>query len=114
MGQVIDIAVGAGAEDLAVECRALAERAKDASRSLAIARGAAKDAWLRRSAEALKARSGEVLAANARDVEAAPGYGLNTSAVDRLTLNPKRIEEMARALLEVAMLPDPIGEVVAS
>ena len=48
------------------------------------------------------------------DVEAAPGFGLNAAAVDRLTLNPKRIEEIRPALEEVAALPDPIGEVIAS
>src|SRR5207237_10598687 len=68
----------------------------------------------KRSAEALKTRAAEILAANARDVEAAPGYGLNAAAIDRLTLNPRRIDEMVRGLLEVAALPDPLGEVVAS
>jgi glutamate-5-semialdehyde dehydrogenase len=99
---------------LEVECRALAERARRASRLLAVARGAAKDAWLRRSAEALARRSAEVIAANAKDVAAAPGYGLNAAAIDRLTLNPKRIDEMSRALHEVAALPDPVGEVITS
>ena len=81
---------------------------------LAVVRGGAKDAWLRRSASALRERSVEILGANARDVEAAPGLGLNAAAIDRLTLNAKRIDEMARGLLDVAALPDPIGEVVAS
>jgi glutamate-5-semialdehyde dehydrogenase len=108
MSQVIE------ANDLRTECRDLADRAKRAARLLAIARGAAKDAWLRRSAEALRARAGEILQANARDVEAAPGFGLNAAAIDRLTLNSKRVDEMARALAEVVALPDPVGEVVAS
>src|SRR4029077_10053648 len=47
-------------------------------------------------------------------VDAAPGYGLNAAAIDRLTLNAKRIDEMARGLREVAALPDPVGEVIAS
>jgi glutamate-5-semialdehyde dehydrogenase len=100
--------------DLALECRALADRARAAARVLAVARGGVKDAWLRRSAAALEERADEILAANARDVEAGPGYGLNAAAIDRLTLDPKRIGEMARALHEVAALPDPLGEVVAS
>jgi glutamate-5-semialdehyde dehydrogenase len=100
--------------DLQAECRALAGRAKAASRALAVARGAAKDAWLRRAAAALRERAAEVLAANAEDVAAAPALGLGAAAVDRLTLNPKRVEEMARGLLEVAALPDPVGEVVTS
>jgi glutamate-5-semialdehyde dehydrogenase len=102
------------AEDLLTECRDLAERAKSAARELAIAPGGAKDRWLRRSAEAIRERSGEILEANARDVDAAPGLGLNPAAVDRLTLNPKRLDEMARGLLEVAALPDPVGEVITS
>ena len=76
--------------------------------------GAAKNAWLSRSADALRARTPEILEANARDVAAAPSLGLNAAAIDRLTLNPKRIEEIARSLLEVTALPDPIGEVVSS
>ena len=42
-----------------------------------------------------------------------PALGLNAAAVDRLTLDPRRIDEMARSLAEVAALPDPVGEVVA-
>jgi glutamate-5-semialdehyde dehydrogenase len=102
------------AEDLLTECRDLAERAKSAAKELAIAPGGAKDRWLRRSAEAIRERSGEILEANARDVDAAPGLGLNPAAIDRLTLNPKRLDEMAKGLLEVAALPDPVGEVITS
>ena len=95
-------------------CRKLASQAKAASRRMALARGAAKNAWLCSSAEALRRRTQEILEANARDVAAAPSLGLNAAAIDRLTLNPKRIEEIARSLLEVTALPDPIGEVVFS
>src|SRR5581483_8715993 len=100
--------------DVAAACSALAARAKAATRALAIVRGEAKDAWLRASAEALGQRVDEILAANALDVAAAPAAGLNAAAIDRLTLNPKRIAAMAGALREVAALPDPLGEVVAS
>src|SRR5918997_2245670 len=102
------------AEDLLAECRDLAERARAAARELAIAPGGSKDRWLRRSAEAIRTRSGDILEANARDVEAAPGLGLNPAAIDRLTLNPKRLDEMARGLLEVAALPDPVGEAIVA
>ena len=84
-------------DPLLAECRMMADRAKRASRQLALAPGSAKDGWLRKSAAAIRSRSAEILEANARDVEAAPGFGLNPAAVDRLTLNPKRIEGMARA-----------------
>jgi glutamate-5-semialdehyde dehydrogenase len=95
-------------------CRTLAQEAKLASRHLAMARGAAKNAWLKGSASALLERRDEVLSANGRDVAAAPAQGLNPAAVDRLLLTPKRIEEMAQTLRDVAALPDPIGETVAS
>ncbi len=102
------------AEDdaLKADCRRIASTAKEASRRLAVAPGAAKDTWLRRAATAIRGRSNEILAANARDVEAAPGLGLNNAAIDRLRLDPKRIEAIAASLDEVAALPDPIGEVI--
>jgi glutamate-5-semialdehyde dehydrogenase len=95
-------------------CRTLAQEAKLASRHLAVAYGAAKNAWLTRSAAALQDRREEILAANSRDVQAAPGQGLNAAAVDRLMLNARRIDDMAQVLRDVAALPDPIGESVAS
>ncbi|HEY2155831.1 MAG TPA: glutamate-5-semialdehyde dehydrogenase [Isosphaeraceae bacterium] len=94
------------------QCLTLATRAKEASRLLALTTGAAKNTWLKRSARALRERAQEVLDANAQDVAEAPALGLNAAAIDRLTLNPKRINSIAEALEEVAALPDPIGEVV--
>ena len=101
-------------DELQAQCRGWADRARAASRVLAVAKGEAKDDWLRRAAAAIRSRSGEILEANARDVAAAPDHGLNAAAVDRLTLNPKRLEEIAAALEAVVGLPDPVGEVVAS
>jgi glutamate-5-semialdehyde dehydrogenase len=103
-----------GFDDMAASCMELGRRARAASRKMALVRGAAKDAWLARSARSLVERGGEILEANAKDVAAAPSLGLNAAAIDRLTLNPRRIEELARALGEVAALPDPVGEVVNS
>jgi glutamate-5-semialdehyde dehydrogenase len=100
--------------DLEADCRAMASRAKAAARRLAIAKGEQKDRWLLASAEAIDRRGDEILAANARDLSLAPGFGLNAAAIDRLTLNPKRLAGIRQALVEVAQLPDPIGEVVAS
>ncbi|SIO20432.1 glutamate-5-semialdehyde dehydrogenase [Singulisphaera sp. GP187] len=108
MSQVIEV------DQLLQDSRELADRAKAAARRMAIVSGAAKDAWLKRSAQALVERAAEVIEANARDIAAAPGYGLTAAAIDRLTLNPKRIEEMAKGLLEIAAQTDPIGEVITS
>lgn len=97
--------------ELPALCADLARRAKAAARELALAPTDAKNRWLLASAAALGARQAELLAANAKDVAAAPGYGLNAAAIDRLTLTPKRIAAMAEGLRQVAALPDPVGEV---
>ncbi len=101
-------------DDVAAACRGMADRAKVASRALALADGAAKDGWLRRSAAAIRDRSREILAANAQDVDAGPGLGLNAAAIDRLTLTEKRLEAIAASLEAVADRPDPVGEVIAA
>ena len=64
------------------------------------------------AAEGLRHRRDEILASNQKDVDAAPGFGLNAAAIDRLKLDSKRLEAIARAVEEVATLPDPVGEVI--
>jgi glutamate-5-semialdehyde dehydrogenase len=98
--------------NLQSQCVEIAARAKEASRLLAIAPGSAKDDWLKRAAKAIRSRSAEIIEANAGDVAAAPELGLNAAAIDRLTLDEKRVEAMAVGLEEVAGLPDPVGEVI--
>lgn len=97
---------------LAGSCREMANRAKAAAEELAQASTEAKNAWLLAGADALLAQSSELLAANAKDVAAAPGFGLNAAAIDRLTLTPARIQAMADGLRQVAALPDPNGELI--
>ncbi len=102
------------ASDLKTLCRNLADRAKAASKGLAIVRGEAKNRWLEAAADAVLEQAEAILEANRRDVEAAPGFGLTSAAIDRLTLNEKRLKEIASALRAVRALPDPVGEVVRS
>ncbi|MBS0203718.1 MAG: glutamate-5-semialdehyde dehydrogenase [Planctomycetes bacterium] len=90
----------------------LAQQARVASRRLATLTGAQKIRWLRRTAESLTVRSAEILAANESDVANAPGFGLSSAEIDRLRLTPTRLAAMAGALGEVALLPDPIGEII--
>lgn len=92
----------------------VARQARVASRQLVSVTGGRKNQWLRRTAQLLIEQTPELIAANARDLELAPEYGLNDAAVDRLRLTPARIEGVAHALIEVAGLPDPIGEVIGS
>ncbi len=94
------------------EVRAVAARAREAAVDLApLARGA-KDAALHAMADALDAATGDVLAANARDVAAGREAGLAEGLVDRLTLTEDRVAGMAQGLRDVAGLPDPVGEVL--
>jgi glutamate-5-semialdehyde dehydrogenase len=91
---------------------ALGRRAKAASRVLATASTAAKDAALLAAADLLVERSDDVLAANARDVARAEEAEVAATVIDRLRLTPARIEAMAGGLRQVATLPDPVGAVV--
>jgi glutamate-5-semialdehyde dehydrogenase len=100
--------------DLETYTRTVAEQAQVASRAMASLGGAAKIAWLRASAVAVRDHTDQILAANARDIAAAPEYGLTDAQVDRLRLTPERIDGIATALEEVAALPDPIGSVMHS
>ena len=101
-------------EDLAAEMRKLAEAARDASRALGHAPTKAKDDALRAAAEAIVRRSRRILAENAKDLEAARKGGQTAAYLDRLALDEKRLEGIAKALLDVAALPDPVGQVTAS
>lgn len=89
-----------------------AQRAKDASRTLATLNRAAKDAALHAMADALAAQAPAVLEANAADVAAARAAGTSDALVDRLTLTPARIDGMVEGLRSLAGLPDPVGDVV--
>jgi len=100
--------------DLQASCLQVAQRAKRAATELALLRGAAKNAWLRASAQRLRKNVPALLAANQRDLDAAPGFGLTDAQTDRLRLDEARIESIAVGLDEVAALPDPIGEIIES
>src|SRR5690349_3981025 len=92
-------------ETLAAEMRRLAQAARDASRALGHADTGTKDRALRAAAAAIGRRADEILAENARDVEAARAAGVAPAMVDRLLLDRKRLDAIAAALLEVAALP---------
>ncbi len=101
-------------QSLGAEMRKLAEAAREASRALARAETRQKDEALRAAADAVVRRRRKILAENARDVAAAKAAGQGAAFLDRLLLDPKRLDGVARSLLEVAALPDPVGEVTAS
>jgi glutamate-5-semialdehyde dehydrogenase len=90
----------------------LGRRAKAASRPLALASTAAKDAGLLAAADLLEERTTDVLEANATDVARAEAAGTTATVVDRLRLDERRVAAMAAGLRDVAALADPVGQVV--
>ncbi len=90
----------------------LARRAREASRDLALATRAIKDAVLQAMADALDRRTDEVLEANAADLRRAEDAGTPRHMVDRLRLTTDRVTAMGEGLRDLARLPDPVGEVV--
>ena len=85
--------------------------AKDASRILATAGTAKKNAALEAIAAILTQRQDEWLAANAQDIAAAKESGMRPAMLDRLSLTPERIAGIVEGVRQVAALPDPIGRV---
>lgn len=90
----------------------LAAAAKKASRRLALMTAAEKNRALIAMAEALQRRSAEILVENAEDVEEGRKRGLSKALIDRLILDEQRLKGIASSLRDVAVLPDPIGEIV--
>ena len=88
------------------------KRVKEASRIVATLRGEVKRKLLREMADELVKAQDEILEANRKDLEYAREANLSSALVDRLLLNPKRIEGMAEALRVIASLKDPVGRVI--
>jgi len=91
----------------------MGEAACLAAAALALAPTSQKNRALAGAAAALRGRRAELLAANAADLEAARAKRLTAALLDRLQLDEKRVESIARGIEEVMALPDPIGTVAA-
>ena len=87
----------------------LADSARLAGRTLTVATGAQRKAALQSIADAIEARSAEILAANEKDMTAGRLANLNSSLLDRLLLTPERIKGIAGGARQVSELPDPLG-----
>lgn len=92
----------------------LAEDARRASYQLLTLSTSKKNAVLKDLAKELIRLESAIVSANAKDVAAAKRKGLSPAMIDRLVLDGKRIRAMASSVLEVAALPDPVGEVAES
>ncbi|MFI5000211.1 MAG: glutamate-5-semialdehyde dehydrogenase [Reyranellales bacterium] len=97
------------AEDAAAIVAELGVRAKGAAVALRNASTEAKNRALSEAARLIRAEKTTILAANARDIEAARQAGMSAALQDRLLLNEARVEAMAKGLDDIAALPDPVG-----
>ncbi len=92
----------------------ICKKAKVASVEMAKLSAETKNTALCRMANALEANADKILSANKADVEAAKAKGLKSALLDRLALDQRKIQAMARGLREVSALADPIGTIISS
>ena len=88
----------------------MTDRARACLKPMGRADHDSRNAALQATAKQLRLSSTDILAANAMDIAAAESRGKNTAMIGRLTLNPDRIEAMAKGLEDIMALADPIGQ----
>jgi len=111
--ETVDKAESQGMASLRAEMERLGRAARAAAAELARADPGAKTRALAAAAESLRHRMADILTANAKDMEGARAKGLSSAMLDRLALNPARIEAMAEGLEAISRSPDPVGRVLA-
>jgi glutamate-5-semialdehyde dehydrogenase len=107
-------AATAAVPDVAREMAAIGARARAAAHVVGLASTFAKNAALTHAAAAIRRNAAVILAENAADVADMEKQGSTAAFVERLVLNDKRIEAMAKGIEEVAALADPVGTVTAA
>jgi glutamate-5-semialdehyde dehydrogenase len=101
------------AATLAATMAEIGRKARDAAAQLALASPEAKVAALKATAKAVRSRQNEILVANAEDVGLAKSADVGAALIDRLALDPRRLDAIAKGLEDIADLPDPVGRVLA-
>ena len=97
--------------DIKTYMKDVGQLARTAARQMARADTQAKNAALLAMAAGMERASAALLEANRKDVEAGQQSGLDAAMLDRLTLNPARVQDMAEGLRQIAALADPVGEI---
>ena len=97
--------------DIQRTMREVGQRARVSARAMARAETAVKDAALMAMATEIERQTGALMAANKKDMDAGKAQGLDVALLDRLELNDTRIKSMAEGLRQIALLPDPVGEI---
>jgi len=99
--------------DVKAIMREIGARARKAARVLGLSESAAKTNALEAAARAIRSNKAKILEANRKDIEAAKQQNITAAFLDRLTLSEKSIDAVAAGVEQVALLPDPVGEVIA-
>jgi len=103
--------VSALSDSIADWMEAAGRQARAAARVISQASTGEKDAALRAMAGCIESRCAEILEANARDLAAARASSLSAALLDRLELTESRVGAMAEGLRQIALLPDPVGQI---
>ena len=112
MDRMTALATAPDVEDIEALIADMGRRARAAAAALASAPTATKAAALNQAAAAIRVSEAAILDANARDMAAGRASGLTPALLDRLKLDPERIEGIATGLEAVARLEDPVGAVI--
>ena len=107
------IALKESQKDLRAEMCEIGKAANIAAAQLRVASTDTKNQALTAAAEAIRTHKEKILSANARDMEAAASRGMTAAMLDRLKLDDKRVEAMAKGLEDIALLADPVGREMA-
>ncbi|MBX3523790.1 MAG: glutamate-5-semialdehyde dehydrogenase [Xanthobacteraceae bacterium] len=91
----------------------IGKRARAAARVLSLAESAQKTNALEAAAKAFRANKAKILEANSKDLAAAKEQNISAAFLDRLTLTDNSVDAIAAGVEQVALLPDPVGEVIA-
>jgi glutamate-5-semialdehyde dehydrogenase len=111
--KVPDAAAAPEASDVPATMERIGRAALEAAAVLAQATTQQKNTALTAAAQAVRATAADILKANALDMHSAKSRELSSALLDRLKLDEERVEGVARAVEEVAALPDPIGTIAA-
>lgn len=98
-------------DDIKTYMQQVGKQARAASRIMAQAATLEKNLGLEKIAAAILSGSSRLIAANVKDISVARTNGMDAASIDRLTLTEKSIRSMAEGMLQIAALPDPIGEI---
>ncbi len=98
-------------QDITQYMQQLGQQAREASAAMSRADSAAKNTALNAIADAIDASAETLKTENAKDLQAGKASGLDDAMLDRLQLNDARIAGMSEGLRQIAVLPDPVGEI---